>query len=374
MNNMFGLNNPPLNPISDNFVVGDNVYLNELKNFFFEVLGMMSITHYGAIGDGRTDNYAYLQVAIDDANRRGLCYLYVPYGRYRYRGQLLNPNNVIFIGNPRAKIFNDRTGEEIEIKQFGVPGCGEHSCKMTFLEANIVLVDGTIPELKTGSYFTDAYVVKINGNVVIPKGCTFYYDGSTRTLSWLTGYAKYENGVWVIEEGPAPEEDDEMKAIMTASLYGEPTHPESADGNIELSNFILGGTMTDLLTLENGKIVIGEDVTQIKVSAMLIFTPAYNAVAPATHETRQAKIFRDRSGSIGKLAEGSVRYVANDSGDPITIAIAPKLVSVMEGDEISLSFEGFDLSDYFETYTFLTVEVVTVDDGNTPHPDLSDVE
>ncbi len=100
-------------------VHGDNIYLRELQNFFFEVLGMMSITHYGAVGDGRTDNYGPLQVAIDDAHRRGLSFLYVPFGRFIYTGELINIGDIIFMGNPHAHIINVRTGEEIEIHQFG---------------------------------------------------------------------------------------------------------------------------------------------------------------------------------------------------------------------------------------------------------------
>ena len=221
--------------ISDNFVVGDNVYLNELKNFFFEVLGMMSITHYGAIGDVRTDNYPYLQVAIDDANRRGLCYLYVPFGMFRYRGNLINRENITFIGNPRAKIFNDRTGEEIEIKQFGMP-----CCKMTFLKEVLLLVDGTEPTLETGAYFTDAYAVKINGNVVIPQGTTFYYDGDAKTISWLTGYSTYENEEWVSESGPNPhyrERDDDEIANPTIGGDNTPS-PELSD--VEDANPTIG--------------------------------------------------------------------------------------------------------------------------------------
>ena len=112
--------------ISDNFVTGDNIYLRELQNFFFEVLGMMSITHYGAVGDGRVDNYGPLQVAIDDAHRRGLSFLYVPYGRFIYTGELhghideeTGKETIIFMGNPHAHIVNIRTGEEITIHQFG---------------------------------------------------------------------------------------------------------------------------------------------------------------------------------------------------------------------------------------------------------------
>ena len=105
--------------ISDNYVTGDNIYLRELQNFFFEVLGMMSITHYGAVGDGRVDNYGPLQVAIDDAHRRGLSYCYVPYGKYIYTGELNNIEGITFMGNPHAKIVNIRTGVEIPVYQFG---------------------------------------------------------------------------------------------------------------------------------------------------------------------------------------------------------------------------------------------------------------
>lgn len=108
-----------LNTMSDNYVTGDNIYERELQNFFFQTLGMMSITHYGAIGDGRRDNYGPLQVAIDDANRRGLNYIYVPFGRYIYTGELLHEGSVTFVGNPHAKIINIRTGKEIPIGQFG---------------------------------------------------------------------------------------------------------------------------------------------------------------------------------------------------------------------------------------------------------------
>lgn len=114
---------------SDNYVTGDNIYLRELQNFFFEVLGMMSITHYGAIGDGRTDNYGPIQVAIDDANRRGLSYIYVPFGRFIYTGELINMDKVEFVGNPHAKILNIRTGEEIPIKQFGVETSSKYYTK-----------------------------------------------------------------------------------------------------------------------------------------------------------------------------------------------------------------------------------------------------
>ena len=182
--------------ISDNFVVGDNVYLNELRNFFFEVLGMMSVTHYGAIGDGRTDNYAPLQVAIDDANRRHLTYIYVPWGRYRFRGELQHMETITFIGNPQARIYNDKTGVEIPVVQFGV----EWIAGTTTLNDSITLIDGEALSLGTGSYYTGPYNVSYDGGILIPSGTQFYYDADTQTLSWAAGTAAYANDSWTITQ------------------------------------------------------------------------------------------------------------------------------------------------------------------------------
>ena len=101
-------------------IYGDKTYLRELRNFFFRTLGIMDVTFYGAIGDGRTDNYANLQVAIDDAIRRGLKYIYVPFGTYAYRGQLLRTEFITFVGNPGARIINLIDGSVIKVEQFGV--------------------------------------------------------------------------------------------------------------------------------------------------------------------------------------------------------------------------------------------------------------
>lgn len=103
-----------------NEIFGRNITVRELHSFFFDTLGMMSITFYGARGDNRTDNYANLQIAIDDSNKRGLRYLYVPFGRYLYVGKLINRDNIIFVGNPKAEIVNPKTGETIPVHQFGV--------------------------------------------------------------------------------------------------------------------------------------------------------------------------------------------------------------------------------------------------------------
>lgn len=174
---------------SDNYVTGDNIYLRELQNFFFEVLGMMSITHYGAIGDGRTDNYGPIQVAIDDANRRGLNYLYVPYGRFIYTGELINIGDIKFVGNPKAKIVNIRTGEEITILQFGIRTNDNYYSK-TELDA---LLESKQDNLIAGDG------IRIDYNIISATGGGS--GGTTFTTcpfprSWENDTATNEYGTW----------------------------------------------------------------------------------------------------------------------------------------------------------------------------------
>ena len=165
--------------ISDNFVVGDNVYLSELQNFFFTALGMMSITHYGCCGDGKVDNYGPLQVAIDDTNKRHLKFLYVPYGRYRFRGELLHREGITFIGNSQAKIFNDKTGEEIPVEQFGYYGSVG---KIIPLSGNLVLVDGEEPALDSGVYYSGEYTVGSSTKTWVGPYEVFYYNKGDKTF------------------------------------------------------------------------------------------------------------------------------------------------------------------------------------------------
>ncbi len=87
---------------------------------FFEAFGMLPLTYFGAVGDNVTDNYANIQVAINESIKRGLYYIFVPQGKFYYTGVLLNVDNITFLGNKEfAKIYNEK-GEEIEIEQFGL--------------------------------------------------------------------------------------------------------------------------------------------------------------------------------------------------------------------------------------------------------------
>ncbi len=161
--------------ISDNYVTGDNIFLRELQSFFFDVLGMMSITHYGAIGDGRTDNYGPLQVAIDDAHRRGLSYIYVPYGRFIYTGELINTDGVTFIGNPHSHIVNVRTGEETEILQFGVQEkLAPRNIVTAYLDENYTMTS-TLDLLHLSEYTTvgNALSLTEDGFVIVGEGVSY---------------------------------------------------------------------------------------------------------------------------------------------------------------------------------------------------------
>lgn len=88
------------------------IRLDELKNLFFYTFGIVPLQYYNVIGDGMTDNRLKLQQAIYDAIEIGARYIFVPQGEYYYSNQLFKANEVVFIGNEKAKI------EGIEIEQF----------------------------------------------------------------------------------------------------------------------------------------------------------------------------------------------------------------------------------------------------------------
>lgn len=94
------------------------VTLRKYGTAFLEGFGMLPLTYFGAVGDNKTDNYANIQVAIDETIKRKLKFIFVPEGTYYYTGELLNVDKVIFIGNASyAKIYNEET--EIKIYQIG---------------------------------------------------------------------------------------------------------------------------------------------------------------------------------------------------------------------------------------------------------------
>lgn len=95
-----------------------NVTIRKYGSAFLEAFGMLPITYFGCIGDNFTDNYANLQVAVDESIKRGLRYLFVPNGIYYYSGNLLNLDKITFIGDALFATIYDGANE-LKIYQIG---------------------------------------------------------------------------------------------------------------------------------------------------------------------------------------------------------------------------------------------------------------
>lgn len=87
--------------------------MNELKDLFFYVFGIVPLQNYNVIGDGMTDNRLKIQQAIYDAIDIGAKYIFVPKGNYYYSNELFKTSEVIFIGNNVDTFIKN-----IEIRQF----------------------------------------------------------------------------------------------------------------------------------------------------------------------------------------------------------------------------------------------------------------
>ena len=91
----------------------NEIKMEELKNLFFYVFGIVPLEYYGVVGDGMTDNRLQIQQAIYDAIQVKAKYIYVPKGNYYYSNTLFKTDEVIFIGNSV-----DTTIKDINIRQF----------------------------------------------------------------------------------------------------------------------------------------------------------------------------------------------------------------------------------------------------------------
>lgn len=87
--------------------------MQELKDLFFYVFGIVPLQNYNVVGDGMTDNRLGIQQAIYDAIENKVKYIFVPKGNYYYSNQLFKTDEVIFIGNNA-----DTEIQGIEIRQF----------------------------------------------------------------------------------------------------------------------------------------------------------------------------------------------------------------------------------------------------------------
>lgn len=91
----------------------NEIKMQELKDMFFYVFGIVPLQNYNVVGDGFTDNRLGIQQSIYDAIEVGAKYIFVPKGNYYYSNNLFKTDEVIFIGNN-----TDSQIKGIEIRQF----------------------------------------------------------------------------------------------------------------------------------------------------------------------------------------------------------------------------------------------------------------
>ena len=91
----------------------NEIKMQELKDMFFYVFGIVPLQNYNVVGDGMTDNRLGIQQAIYDAIEVGAKYIFVPKGNYYYSGNLFKTDEVIFLGNSVDTEING-----IDIRQF----------------------------------------------------------------------------------------------------------------------------------------------------------------------------------------------------------------------------------------------------------------
>ena len=91
----------------------NEIKMQELRDMFFYVFGIVPLQNYNVVGDAFTDNRLAIQQAIYDAIEVGAKYIFVPKGNYYYSNNLFKADQVIFIGNNA-----DTYIKNIEIRQF----------------------------------------------------------------------------------------------------------------------------------------------------------------------------------------------------------------------------------------------------------------
>ena len=62
----------------------NEIKMQELRDMFFYVFGIVPLQNYNVVGDGMTDNRLGIQQAIYDAISVGAKYIFVPKGNYYY--------------------------------------------------------------------------------------------------------------------------------------------------------------------------------------------------------------------------------------------------------------------------------------------------
>lgn len=151
------------------------ISLRRYGTAFLDAFGFFPLDYFGARGDNLTDNYANIQVAIDETIKQGYKYLFVPNGIYYYTGTLLNAEKIKFVGDAEhAKVYNDTS--EIPIYQIGTQIPYEKGT--TLLEKEITeagYIDIPVP-VKNGSeaiLVIDTNVIYVTDTLNLLNGSLF---------------------------------------------------------------------------------------------------------------------------------------------------------------------------------------------------------
>lgn len=162
------------------------ITLRRYGTAFLEAFGMLPLTYFGAVGDNMTDNYANIQVAINESIKRKLKYIFVPEGTYYYTGELLDTDKITFVGNTDfAKIYDGEN--EIKIYQMGT-------------QVPYVVGQATLSEnVENAGYIDIGVPVKnaVETILVLQKNVLYVTDG----LILLNGALMDDTKVYLTEEG-----------------------------------------------------------------------------------------------------------------------------------------------------------------------------
>lgn len=160
------------------------------------------------------------------------------------------------------------------------------------------------------------------------------------------------------------EEDDEMKAILTAGI-SENVTTAGASIALDLVTKNTGGKTPSLLTIEDGKIVIGDSVSKVKVSGTFSIKDGAN-----TSDVRSFVIQHYSGDTFVEQIPANIYVVSEESA--VSCSVSPKLLDVLPGDTLRLrclTNQSGDEISYGGLY--VTVEVVETT-GQNPIEDNND--
>ena len=119
-----------------------------------------------------TDNYANLQVAVNESVKKGYRYIFVPNGSYYYTGNLLDADKLVWVGDAEhAKVWNDTS--EITIYQIGtqVPYVkGTETLEKTVTEDGYIDIEVPVKNGSETIFVIDDNVIYVTDTLILLNG------------------------------------------------------------------------------------------------------------------------------------------------------------------------------------------------------------